>query len=94
MAIKDLIPWNTRSREMTTPRGNDVHPFLALHREMNRMVDDAFRGFDMAPFGGLRTNESLSWPNIDIDETRPMSALRTNCGPGGKGRQLGNHGMA
>lgn len=69
MAIKDLIPWNNRSREMTTPRGNDVHPFLALHREMNRMFDDAFRGFDMAPFGGLRTSESLSWPNIDIDET-------------------------
>jgi HSP20 family protein len=69
MAIKDLIPWNNRSREMTTQRGNDVHPFLALHREMNRMFDDAFRGFDLAPFGGFRASENLSWPNIDIDET-------------------------
>jgi len=69
MAIKDLIPWNSRSREMATQRGNDVHPFLALHREMNRMFDDVFRGFEMAPFGGFRPSESLGWPNIDVDET-------------------------
>ena len=35
MAISDLIPWNNRSREMTTQRGNDVHPVLALHREID-----------------------------------------------------------
>jgi hypothetical protein len=28
----------TRSGEIGTPRGNDVHPFLALHREMYRHV--------------------------------------------------------
>jgi hypothetical protein len=27
----------TRSGEIGTQRGNDVHPFLALHREMYRM---------------------------------------------------------
>ena len=69
MAIKDLIPWNNRNRDMATTRGNDVHPVLALHREMNRIFDDVFRGFDMTSFGGFRANESLSWPNIDIDET-------------------------
>jgi HSP20 family protein len=36
---------------------------------MNRMFDDAFRGFDLAPFGSFRASENLSWPNIDIDET-------------------------
>ena len=51
---------------MTTQRGNDVHPVLALHREMNRIFDDVFRGFDRQPFGVFR---SLSWPKIDIDET-------------------------
>lgn len=69
MAISDLIPWNNRSREMTTQRGNDVHPVLALHREMNRIFDDVFRGFDRPSFGDFRASESLSWPKIDIDET-------------------------
>ena len=69
MAIKDLIPWNSGSRAMTTQRGTDVHPFLALHREMNRMFDDVFRGFEMAPFGAFRASGGLGWPNIDIDET-------------------------
>lgn len=69
MAMKDLIPWNNRSREITTQRDNDIHPFLALHREMNRMFDDVFRGFDMAPFGGFRAGEGLGWPNIDVAET-------------------------
>ena len=51
MAIKDLIPSNNRNREISTRRGNHVHPFLALHREMNRMFDDVFRGFR---FGAVR----------------------------------------
>ena len=68
MAIKDLIPWNNRSRDIST-HGNDIHPFLALHREMNRMFDDAFRGFDMVPFGSFRSGDGLAWPNIDVDET-------------------------
>ena len=69
MAIKDLIPWNNRGREVGTYRGADIHPFFALHREMNRMFDDVFRGFDLAPFGSVRTAEGLGWPQIDIDET-------------------------
>jgi HSP20 family protein len=69
MAIKDLIPWNNTNREIGTRRGNDVHPFLALRREMNRVFDDVFRGFDLAPFGSFRASEGLDWPNIDVDET-------------------------
>jgi HSP20 family protein len=69
MAIKDLIPWNNRGRDVGIPRGADTHPFLTLHREMNRMFDDAFRGFDLAPFGAARAFEGIGWPQIDIDET-------------------------
>jgi HSP20 family protein len=69
MAIKDLIPWN-KGREVGFQRATDVHPFFALHREMNRMFDDVFRGFDLAPFGATsRTMEGFNWPQIDIDET-------------------------
>jgi HSP20 family protein len=69
MAIKDLIPWNNRGREVGLQRGTDIHPFFALHREINRMFDDVFRGFDLAPFGPDRAMDGLGWPQIDIDET-------------------------
>lgn len=69
MAIKDLIPWNNRGREVGNHRDTDVHPFFALHREMNRMFDDVFRGFDLAPFETTRARNGLGWPQIDIDET-------------------------
>jgi HSP20 family protein len=70
MALKDLIPWN-RGRDVTVRRAEASSPFLALHREMNRLFDEAFRGFDFAPlgisdrfFGG-----GASWPNIQVAET-------------------------
>jgi HSP20 family protein len=69
MGIKDLIPWNNGGREVAIHRGADVSPFFTLHREMNRMFDDVFRGFDLAPFGSPRGLSGLGWPQIDIDET-------------------------
>ena len=70
MAIKDLIPWNNKEREVGFQRPTDVHPFLALHREMNRMFDEVFRGFDVAPFGlASRALDGLGWPQIDIEDT-------------------------
>ena len=70
MAIKDLIPWNSRGRDVGFQRATNVNPFFTLHREMNRMFDDVFRGFDLAPFGPTsRTLDGLGWPQIDIDET-------------------------
>jgi hypothetical protein len=43
MAVTDLIPWG-RGRNVPAQRGGDVNPFLSLHREMNRLFDDVFRG--------------------------------------------------
>src|ERR1700712_162484 len=65
MALRDLIPWNNGSRDMTV-RGNGdaAHPFLVLHREVNRLFDDAFRSFDMDPFGA-----STGWPSVELNET-------------------------
>jgi HSP20 family protein len=68
MAMKDLIPWN-KNRDLEARRDSDIHPILALHREMNRMFDDVFRSFDVAPFGLGRGLESMQWPNIGVDET-------------------------
>src|SRR5689334_6372223 len=70
MASRDLIPWTSRGREMTARRGEENNPFLTLHREMNRLFDDVFRGFDVAPLGGDRfLDRAMGWPNIEVSET-------------------------
>jgi HSP20 family protein len=69
MNVRELIPWN-RGRDVTVRRGEERNPFLALHREVNRLFDDAFRGFDVAPFDfGRGLDRSLAWPNIEVSET-------------------------
>jgi HSP20 family protein len=69
MSVRDLIPWN-RGRDVTVRHGEEANPFLALHREMNRLFDDAFRGFDLAPFGfGRGFDRTIGWPNIEVSDT-------------------------
>ncbi|MGY4463141.1 HSP20 family molecular chaperone IbpA [Bradyrhizobium sp. LB13.1] len=47
-----------------------MHPFYTSQREINHMFDDAFRGFDLAPFGLTSWSaDGPGWPQIDIDET-------------------------
>jgi HSP20 family protein len=69
MNVRDLIPWN-RGRDVTVRRGEEANPFLTLHREMNRLFDDVFRGFELAPFGFDRgLDRTIGWPNIEVRET-------------------------
>jgi len=69
MALRDLIPWNNRGREVGVAR-REANPFLTLHREMNRLFDDAFRSFDPMPFGSDRLfDRAIGWPNIEVSET-------------------------
>jgi HSP20 family protein len=69
MSVKDLVPWK-RERDITVRRGEEASPFLALHREMNRLFDDVFRGFDLTPFGFDRGFErTVGWPNIEVSDT-------------------------
>jgi HSP20 family protein len=64
MNMRDLIPWG-RSQQTTPSRYRDEgDPFMTLHREMNRLFDDVFRGFDMAPFGGV--SRMASWPHVEV----------------------------
>jgi HSP20 family protein len=64
MNMCDLIPWG-RSEQTTPSRFRDEgDPFMTLHRERNRLFDDVFRGFDMAPFGGM--SWMASWPHVEV----------------------------
>jgi HSP20 family protein len=64
MNMRDLIPWN-RGRGVTVRRGEEANPLLTLHREMNRVFNDVFHGFNLVPFGfdraGARAYGSGAW---------------------------------
>ena len=71
MPIRDLIPWNRGRSELAVRRNDEAaNPFLALHREMNRLFDDAFRGFDLGfpSFGDRQIGGSFGWPNLEVSE--------------------------
>jgi HSP20 family protein len=69
MSVRDLIPLK-RGRDVTGRRGEEANPFLALHREMNRLFDDVFRGFDLTSFGFDRgLDPTIGWPNIEVSDT-------------------------
>ena len=70
MAIRDLIPWSRQENRLATPVGaeqRDDHPIVSLHREVNRLFDDVFRGFGAPAFGA--TGRSLGWPHVELGES-------------------------
>lgn len=70
MSVRDLIPWSRGNNQAPTMyRGDDVDPFLSLHRDVNRLFDEVFRGFDTPSlFGRMRTGNG-AWPNVEVSET-------------------------
>jgi HSP20 family protein len=70
MNVKDLIPWS-RAENKTPTLYRDSDPFMALHREVNRLFDDMFRGFDQfGRFHSLAVSRgNWGWPNVEVAET-------------------------
>jgi HSP20 family protein len=69
MAFRDLIPWS-KNQDLTPTRGG-YDPFVTLHREMNRLFDDVFRGFGGAGLSPLMEGQ-FGWPKIELSETDKM----------------------
>jgi len=71
MNMRDLIPW-TRSQDLLPEvfRDERSSPFLTLHREMNRLLEEAFRGFASTSLAGRRTDfVNPAWPKLEVAET-------------------------
>lgn len=74
MSVRELIPWK-RNRSVPVQRAAgtaaDVRdPFLALHREMNRLFEDFWSGFgSFGGFGLAGAAEGWSAPTVDLVET-------------------------
>ena len=70
MALRDLVPWKDGSRNLSVQGNETGNPFLALHREMNRMFDEAFRSFD-AGMPGVYEVFRLACPALSA-QLRPI----------------------
>jgi len=67
MTIRDMIPWSRGAATPPSIRAEaDWSPFLSLHREMNRLFDDVFRGVD-SRFPALGGGDR--WPSVEVSET-------------------------
>jgi HSP20 family protein len=67
--MRDLIPWGrSRSPQRYEDQRPETSPFLTLHREMNRLFDDAFQGF--GPGLGLSefSRSGFSWPQVEVND--------------------------
>jgi HSP20 family protein len=64
--MRELIPW-TRGREVTSGRRVE-HPLVAFQREMDRLFEDFWRGFDLPAFGGPERIAGSVSPRIGISE--------------------------
>jgi len=71
MSVRDLIPWGRSNNQVPTVfRDEDRNPFLSLHREVNRLFDDVFRGLDgRLPTLGSLSSFSAAWPSVEISDT-------------------------
>jgi HSP20 family protein len=68
MGVRDLIPW-TKGQQFSTGQ-EAFDPFRTLHREMNRLFDDAFRGFGtLGRLGSPLMEGQFGWPRLELSET-------------------------
>jgi HSP20 family protein len=67
MNVRDLVPWaraNDRDRNLPAAQDAAGSPVFTLHREVNRLFDDVFRGFDSPSHWGGRS----AWPQIEVQD--------------------------
>ncbi|RJT23481.1 Hsp20/alpha crystallin family protein [Mesorhizobium waimense] len=70
MSVRDLIPWSRgNSQAPSIYRGEDMDPFLSLHRNVNRLFDEVFRGFDTPSALGRMALHNGTWPSVEFSET-------------------------
>jgi len=70
MSVRDLIPWSRGSSQAPSPyRGDDMDSFLSLHRNVNRLFDEVFRGFDTPSALGRMAPLNGTWPSVEFSET-------------------------
>ena len=65
MNFRSLVPFASTHRGVVGQTAYE-DPFLSLHRDMSRLVDEVFRGFGLP---STRANGAVLAPRIDVTET-------------------------
>lgn len=72
MNVRDLVPWGRGNGNQVPSvfRDDDRDPFLSLHREVNRLFDDVFRGFDsrLPALGRFSSFGGGGWPSVEVSD--------------------------
>ncbi len=66
----------TRRRNHTRSLANPVAGVSSLQQEMNRLFDDMFDGWGLAPFRGMEAQLAAYQPSIDVSETAKAIKVR------------------
>ncbi|MGH7145871.1 MAG: Hsp20/alpha crystallin family protein [Planctomycetota bacterium] len=67
MKLNKLVPWHWTGAKNNLPATRDEEfPILALQRNMNRMFEDFFTGFELEPFAALPN--SGFYPAVNVTE--------------------------
>lgn len=64
--LRELMPW-TRGATRLAPRRESTDLFSQLHREIDQLFEDVWRGFEGPAFGGAGGRRMM--PRIDFSET-------------------------
>jgi HSP20 family protein len=63
MSVRDLIPWGRNNTSAPSVYSSEpVSPFLALHREMSRLLDEALCSFDAPGLFRAVPGGDFRWP--------------------------------
>ncbi len=72
--VRDIIPWRRKKdgMQVTRRRAEDDNPFLALHREIDRLFEDFFGSFEPGLLhgrGNALRQQADAWSlNVDVAE--------------------------
>jgi HSP20 family protein len=67
MTVRDLIPWRRGEKQVPVKR-ETREPIYGLHRRINRLFDDFFNDFSLAPFDAFDEMGAFQ-PRMDIRES-------------------------
>lgn len=67
LSMRELVPWG-HSRGLEHGKRDLEHSLEAFHRDVNRVFDDLWRGFDLPVWGRLEGRHEYISPRVDISE--------------------------
>ena len=66
MSMRDLIPWGRQENRAPTLYRDEVRdPVISFRREIDRLFDDAFRGFGASAPG---FGQAFAWPAVEVSD--------------------------